>query len=219
MSSTTSTAPGDGLDELDPACDVALPIGAGQADGVADQRPHPQRLRDVDIVAGPAVAARAIRVTGSPPRRRAADRRVGAGTTVSGGSITPHVSRRCSPASQRDGERRDQVGAAVLLDGDDGFAARPGVAAEREHRHAGIDPRGDQVRFVGLDGQLPRAGGAPPGRRRAAAAALQRQDEVEHVRSVARQCDIAIANSVPRALSAVDMKDLPGHKRVRSRGK
>ena len=85
---------------------------------------------------------------------------------------------------QRAGERLDQVGAAVLLDRDDGLAARAGIAAEREDRHAGIEPRSDQVRLVGLDGQFPRAGGAPPGRRRAAAPAFQRQDEVEHARSV-----------------------------------
>ena len=50
MSSTTSTAPRPSLDDLDPSGDVALPVGAGQADGVADQRPQPQRLNDVDTV-------------------------------------------------------------------------------------------------------------------------------------------------------------------------
>jgi hypothetical protein len=38
----------DGLGDLD-AADDALAIGAGQADGVADQRPQPQRLDDMDI--------------------------------------------------------------------------------------------------------------------------------------------------------------------------
>jgi len=43
-----------------------------------------------------------------------------------------------------------------------------------------------------VDGQLLGASGAPPDRRRAAAAALQGQNEVEHVCSLAMECDIAV---------------------------
>jgi hypothetical protein len=49
----------------------------------------------------------------------------------------------------------------MLLDGDDGVAARAGVAAEGEHGHAGIDARRDQVRLVGLDSQFSSTAWAP----------------------------------------------------------
>ena len=86
-------------------------------------------------------------------------------------------------------ERVEQVGAATLLEGDDGLAAGAGVAAEGEHGHARVQPGRDQVRFVGLHGQLLRAGRAPRGRGGAAAAALQGQDEIEHAVSVSPASD------------------------------
>ena len=61
------------------------------------------RVRRAATVRSPgwaAVAASAILVTGSPPRRRAAERRVGAGTTVHGRSSSPQPSRWWIPRAR-----------------------------------------------------------------------------------------------------------------------
>ena len=189
MSSTTSTSPLDRLGDLDAAGDVALAIGARQADGVADHGPHPQRLGDVDAgqVGGGRPRHPGDRIAAAAPGSRSPGRRGHDGQRCA--DHTPDQ-QALQPGSQRDGQRRDQVGAAVLLDRDDRFAARPGIATERQHRHARIDARGDQVGFVGLHGQLASARIAPSGRRCAAAAALERKDKVKHSVSVATLADI-----------------------------
>lgn len=77
-----------------PSGDVALPGRTRQSHRVAHPRPQPQRGHHGHI-RSPTAAAAAIRCTGSPPRRRAAARRVGAGTRVTGAATTPRVSRCC----------------------------------------------------------------------------------------------------------------------------
>ena len=104
----------------------------------------------------PAVASAAIRVTGSPPRRRADQPRVGAGTIVSGTSSRPHSSKRCMSESQRLGQRRQQISPATVFHRNDRPPPRPRVAAEREHRHLRVDTRGDDARRVEIRSRVRR---------------------------------------------------------------
>ena len=135
-------------------------LGTGQADRVADQAPQSQRLNDVDTV-------QAHRGHPRHPGDGIAAAAPGGGSA--GGCGDEGQRRRDDTPRQQalqagvqgEGERCDEVGAAVLLERDDGFAARAGIATEGEDGHARINPRADQLRLVGLDGQLARAGGAP----------------------------------------------------------
>jgi hypothetical protein len=77
----------------------------------------------------------------------------------------------------------------VFLDRDDGVATRTGVATKRQHGHAGIDARVDQVWLVRLDGQFSGADGTPSRRWCAATAALKGQNKVEHSVIVATMTD------------------------------
>ena len=98
MSSTTSTSPATG-DDPHAAGDVALPVGAGEADRVAGEGAQSQRLDDRDH-RGPATAARRHAgdgVAAAAPGGPAAGRR---GNEVSGGSRTPQVSRCSEPGVQ-----------------------------------------------------------------------------------------------------------------------
>ena len=193
--STTAPSPSAGRRQPHPAGDVVLPLPrrTGPTESRA-RRPQAQRLDDARRPRPPDGGRGAIRVTGSPPRRRAAEAPGGRGH---------HGQRRAQrrPRSAADAarsrsaraERADQVGAAVFLDRHDRLAARAGVAAQREApappgRTRGVTTCGSSAAHR----QSPRARVAPAGRRRPAAAALQRQDQVEHAASVAPGGDMSV---------------------------
>ena len=131
----------------------------------------------------------AMRATGSPPRRRAAARRVGAGTKVSGRSTMPQPTSRSTPSPSASDSGTIRIRSAVLLGGHDRGAARAGVAAQREHRHSRVHAGVDQSRVIWFESELARAGVAPSRGRGTAAAAFERQHQVEHEASVAITTD------------------------------
>ena len=90
---------------------------------------------------------------------------------------------------QRVAQGAEEVGAAALLGRDEGVAAGAGVATEREHGHAGVQARRDEVGLVVSHGEFLCAGRAPRGRGGTAAAALQGQDEIEHAVTIAAPTD------------------------------
>ena len=181
---------GDRCRQPDATGDVALAIDAGEPDRVAGKGAEPQRRGNPETALG-----RCCR-TGHASDRIAA---AAPGRRPSGGRW--HRRQRCveySPPeklTQRRGdggrERPDQIRTTVLLDRDDRSSTGARVSAQRQHRHAWIQPRSDDVGLAGTNRQFLFARRAPAGVGGSAATALQWENKTEHGRSVGQPTDTA----------------------------
>ena len=113
------------------------------------------------------------------PRRRAADHRVGAGTTVAGRASTPQSTSRWMPRANagpadRPGRRAHALSVQRSSDG----AGRR--RDQGEHRNARVRSGQHHVRLIGPYLQRRSAGRTPSGRAFAAAPAFQRKSKIKH---------------------------------------